>query len=638
MNEGPMNITEYNENPGDSILRLRGDSFTKDRCYINELPGELLARIFHYFHPVEDQLPVMSLVCREWRILLKHSAILWRSLKINPTRYRHWHFALVCSIFRVYGHHIQSLIWREQSPVYESVFSLIPRLKNLRYLRLPVLWTRAVVESLAPLTSMEQVQINGGYSLTDVDLIQIARYFPHLREVSLNACWQVTAEGVLDFLEMLPSLESVKLKINSGLSLNDIRSDRAMSEGARIVQHLAESDFSGLVTVLCLHFVPVEMEELWDWVKTFSNLKKLCISNCENLHGIRLLSSSLQKLYLYNLWNVVFISVEADSLRVTEIDYGLESMEHLELFSAKLRRIAVNGSDMLRTLNIRSERLAILELCYCEELEMSSLRQTLQNNRNIICLKIGCISQDSLTLDEFTVPSVQELCLLADFACETLHVRSPSLRLLHTESESDIITVTHIYIIANHLCKVALIGLPSLKTMTIQCVSVDSIELNLCSDDQLVLDSCVIQALTAVGFLRFFDCKLNLLSICTPLARTIVLYRCQMTDYVLQMGLTGCSNIAHLNLEKCRSLQQVAIQQCLLRYLNMFGCSQLQRLYLDCPELLALNLGECAESIRLFLKGIEEDLSELCYQKHVVIPKESIRWTHTFPPQVYTCN
>lgn len=168
-----MNVAMDDESWG--VVQLEGQTRRAERCYINELPGELIARIFQYFHPVEDQLSLLAFVCRKWRDVLKHTATLWRSLHINPTRYSYWHFSLVCSIFRVYGHHIQKLIWREQSPVYESVFSLIPRLRNLRYLRLPILWTRAVVESLAPLTNMEQVQINGGFSLTDDDLLQIAR-------------------------------------------------------------------------------------------------------------------------------------------------------------------------------------------------------------------------------------------------------------------------------------------------------------------------------------------------------------------------------------------------------------------------------------------------------------------------------
>jgi hypothetical protein len=65
--------------------------------------------------------------------------------------------------------------------------------------------------------------------------------------------------------------------------------------------------------------------------------------------------------------------------------------------------------------------------------------------------------------------------------------------------------------------------------------------MNLCSDDQLNLESCVIHAMNAIGFLRFFDCNVNLLCISTPLAKTIVLYRCQMTDYTLKMVLAGCA-------------------------------------------------------------------------------------------------
>lgn len=107
------------------------------------------------------------------------------------------------------------------------------------------------------------------------------RNFPRLKEISLNACWQLTTHGVLQLLEKLPYLQSVKFKINSGLLLNDIRSEYAMSEGLNIIQAVAESRFAELVTVLCIHYVPIEMDELWDLVKKFSRLKKLCISNCE---------------------------------------------------------------------------------------------------------------------------------------------------------------------------------------------------------------------------------------------------------------------------------------------------------------------------------------------------------------------
>ena len=76
-------------------------------------------------------------------------------------------------------------------------------------------------------------------------------------------------------------MESLKLKINSGLPLNDVRSERAMREGGRIVQMIADGPWAGLVSVLCLHFVPIEMDELWMVVKRMTCLKKLSVSNCE---------------------------------------------------------------------------------------------------------------------------------------------------------------------------------------------------------------------------------------------------------------------------------------------------------------------------------------------------------------------
>ncbi|ESO87696.1 hypothetical protein LOTGIDRAFT_234942 [Lottia gigantea] len=611
-----------------------GISYQASKCHILDLPDELLVRIFGYFLPVEDRLPSLGLVCRKWKRVLSYSGSLWRILYVNPTPNAHIHYSLISTILKLYGHHVHKLIWRDNSPVYESIFSLIQNLVNLKHLRLPILWNSCIVESLKGLKDLEAVQLNGGFSLVDSDLEKIAEYFPKLREVSLNACWGITSSGVVTLFRMLENLQNVNLKINSGLPLEDPRSEDSMREGARIVLALRYTIFASMIGVLCLHFVPIEMDELWDVVNKMTNLKKLSISNCENLHGIRLVSDSLQKVCLYNLWNVLFVSIDGTDLRNLTIDGGMESMEHLEIYAPKLRRAVVNGSNILRTVGIRSKKLSMLEMSNCEELELTSFRDLLKMNSTLMSLKLGCVSQDSLLLDELIIPNLQELCLLGDFSCEALHIRSPTLRLFHTESETDIITLNHVYITANHLCKVAMVGMPALKTMTVQCVSVDSIELNLCSDDQLLLDSCIIQALGSIGFLRLFDCKLNLLSVSTPLARTVVLYRCHVSDYVLQMALNGCPNISNLNLEKCKNIKQISIEAPPLKFLNMFGCRDIHRLDLDCPELIALNIGQCP-NVRLFIKGIEQELSDL---GGIVMPSESVRWSHDFPPQVYMCS
>ena len=165
--------------------------------------------------------------------------------------------------------------------MFEAVFALVSRLSCLRVLRLPVLWTRAVVESLAPLRHLQHVDIHGGFVVTDVELALIARQFCCLKSVTLHACWAVTEIGLRQFLHSLPLLETLKLKVNSNLPLNDERSERARNCGAAILVQMAVDVKAYLLTVLCLHFVPIETEQLSQAVKCFTRLKKLSVSNCE---------------------------------------------------------------------------------------------------------------------------------------------------------------------------------------------------------------------------------------------------------------------------------------------------------------------------------------------------------------------
>jgi hypothetical protein len=112
-----------------------------------------------------------------------------------------------------------------------------------------------------------------------------------------------------------------------------------------------------------------------------------------------------------------------------------------------------------------------------------------------------------------------------------------------------------------------------------------------------------------------------------------------MTDYVLQMALLGCPNIAHLNLEKCRNITHVAVEALPLRFLNLFGCRDVLRLELACPSLLALNLGQCRTDVRLYVGGVERELEDLIRQGlQIVLPADSIRWSHDYPPQLYLCS
>ncbi|XP_006821249.1 uncharacterized protein LOC102808468 [Saccoglossus kowalevskii] len=606
---------------------------------VERLPCELWAAIFSYFHPVDDKLPRLALVCRKWRLVLYKSSELWRHLNIIHTNYSSLQYRLINHIFNVYGYHIEHLVWSNGSRVYESSLHAISNLSNLKVIRLPILWNKSVIECLAPLKRLKVIYINGGFELQDSDLLLILAYFRDVRRITLHGCWGLTSQGVETFLNRLDPTTEVKLKLNTGLPLRDYRSDRAMLEGGALARSLADCDKDNFITVISFHFVPIELETLWSIVNSLPRLRKLSVSNCEGLYGIRLRSESLQKVYLLHLWSALFVSIHAPNLRSLKIDEGLESMEHLEIESKKLRDVYIDGSGILRTVHIKSNKLKNMEIFNCPLLDSRSLVQSLSECPTLCTLRIGDVGVDDMSLDESFCSGLQTMCLLEDYSSKTLRVRCRGLRAMTTQDECEIQTLNDVLIMAEKLKKISLVGVPNLRNLIIQCESLDKVELNVCSDNQVCLETCIIQAIHHVGFLRFFDCVVRTLILSTPSAGVVVLYRCQIGDYVLEMALNGCPNITHLNLERCSTLTKIRIPMAatLMRYINLFGCHNMLRVEIDCHELLAINLGDCP-SVRLYLNDVERNLAISSLNAlefpHIVLPDQMVRWNHQLTPQL----
>ncbi|XP_033637487.1 uncharacterized protein LOC117298368 [Asterias rubens] len=621
-----------------TLNHVEQDSNNNNLCYFEQLPVELTTRIFGFLHPIEDALPLLALVNRRWRKILLDTPKLWRSIHVRSEDYSSLQYTVVSIIFRVYGAHVRELTWRTGSRVYESIFCLIPKLVSLTTLRLPILWNKWVVDQLAPLSKLEDLQINGGFGLTDADLAQIADNFPELKRVVLNSCWAVTSKGVGSFLDTLPKLADCKLKINEGLPLCDMRSDFAMLQGSMMARSVGDAARASTLTVLSLNFVPVEMEDVWGVVNSLPRLRKLSISNCEGLHGVRLHSASLQKIYLLNLWSVLFVSISAPSLRYLRVDSGLESNEHLEVYAGKLRTLQVDGSGVLRTLTVHGGRLTTAEIRSCPLLDPRRFRSFFLENPFLTDLLLGCVCGDELVLDHIGCPSLERVCIQGDFACSGMLLRCPNLRVVQTAEEIELPALRQVIIVADHLLKVSLVGLPGLSNVMVQCDSIEHIEANMCSDDALCLRSFVVQANRHIGFLRLFDCSIGALMLSTARAHTVVLYRCQISDYALKMAISSCPNIFHLSIEKCDTLTRVSIpsQSSSLKYLNLFACKSLVQVSVDCHGIAAVNLGQCLKT-RFFARGLEYDLSLHPVAKYpkIVLPHQSLRWSHDRVPQLF---
>ncbi|XP_072164846.1 uncharacterized protein [Diadema setosum] len=611
-------------------------------CHFHRLPEELVARIFGFLHPINDGLPMYAGVCRKWRKVLQETSALWRELDIQPDDYGPRHYATLCTIFTVYGIHVQKLTWMPGTRVYESVFLLIPNLVSLTVLRLPIIWNRGVVDTFAPLTRLEELQINGAFELCDEDLIAAACNFPALRDVTLNACWLITYKGIEVFLEALPNLSRCKLKINAGLPISDIRSEQAMLRGNQLTRHLEEGARTEAITSLSLSFLALEMDELWAVVNALPRLKKLVVSNCERLHGVRIHSTSLQKIAFFNLWSALFVSITAPALRMLHLDDGLESNEHLEVFAAKLRVLEVDGGGVLRTINVQSNRLATLQLRNCDVLDSRSLYNLLAENSTIATLLVGNVAVTEMTIDSTSCPNLRMVCLMHGFSSHVLTIRCPTLQCLHTEDEMELMSLRQLIVAADHLKYLCLTGCPVLQNLLVQCESLDELEFNMCSDERVYLRSCVIQAARFIGRVRLFDCAIATMVYSAPKISILILYRCMIGDYTLKSMLNACPNIAHLSLEKCRTIKTVSIpeQASLLRYLNLFGCSQLQHVTVDSECVLALNVGQCT-GLSLVFQGKEMDLSDTKAglpdpgPTTFVLPHENVRWSHDATPHMF---
>ncbi|XP_041468560.1 uncharacterized protein LOC121418648 [Lytechinus variegatus] len=610
-------------------------------CHFHRLPEELLVRIFSFLHPVNDGLPLYAGVCRKWRKVLLEASTVWRELNIEPEDYRPKHYATLCTIFTVYGSHVQKLTWMPGTRVYESVFLLIPNLTSLTVLRLPIIWNRGVVDTFSPLTRLEELQINGAFELHDEDLISAACNFPALRDVTLNACWLITYKGIEVFLEALPNLTRCKLKINAGLPISDIRSEQAMLRGNQLTRHLEEGVRGAAITSLSLSFLALEMDELWAVVNALPRLKKLVVANCERLHGVRIHSSSLQKIVFFNLWSALFVSITAPSLRMLHLDDGLESNEHVEIFAGKLRVLEIDGAGVLKSINVQSNRLTTLQLRNCDVLDSRSLYNLLSENPTISTLLMGNVSTPELLLDSQRCPSVRIVCLLHGFSSDVLSIRCPTLQYLQTEDEMELLSLRQLIVAADQVKDICLTGCPVLHNILVQCESLDELEFNMCSDERVFLRSCVIQASRFVGKIRLFDCAIATIVLSSPCISILILYRCMIGDYTLKCMLNACPNITHLSLEKCRNTKVVSVPKDapLLRYLNLFGCSQLQHLSINSDCVMRVNLGQCSVS-RVLYQGKELDFAEekVAFENSsldVVLPHQNVRWSHDAEPLAF---
>ena len=119
------------------------------------LPGEVIAQILSYLHPIYEDLPRYCTICRRWQRIIQNTGLLWRHIHLQDDRDARQDFeddyaGILCLCFKRYGHLMQCIRAEDQT-FFTRVEArrLLTALPNLSRLDVPVLsWSRVFAQSL----------------------------------------------------------------------------------------------------------------------------------------------------------------------------------------------------------------------------------------------------------------------------------------------------------------------------------------------------------------------------------------------------------------------------------------------------------------------------------------------------------
>lgn len=276
----------------------------------SSLPDEICSLIFSYFHPLDDDLLKLALVCRRWRDIIYNTPLLWKNLEstnifntkplstslyTDPEEQRfsfEYDMAVkIVNILRRFGRFILKLKTkniREENLLKASIFSALGHLKSLKSINVDLPCEDRLFASLSKITSLEEFSVRGVQftpqerqitRISEDIVMKFADYFPNLTKVELCDCF-LSYETVAPALSKLKQLNEIKIKFRLEGGCNILGVDSAFIKAyrrvdvGRFLMSLAQSEFAKKVTIISLEDVFINGDDVKKFMKLFTALKK----------------------------------------------------------------------------------------------------------------------------------------------------------------------------------------------------------------------------------------------------------------------------------------------------------------------------------------------------------------------------
>ena len=536
--------------------------------------------MFRNFHPIYEDLLILTHVCKQWRrlISLNPDPSLWQRLDIANIRN-----CQPSSVFLLRFHAVLTRFGRF--------------VKFFRVRKCNDLFTDALLQHIGGLSSLQY------FELSDVAwsrrLLRYFTCFKSLTTIILEASGLVDDERLteedLDFLaDKFPHLTTL------GLCYSTVKADTL-----RAVKDLVSSRCGKDITQLRLERSRMDSSDINDVIKELPSLRKMSYGN-DQIYGLPsfqdlvLHSKSLEEMELYQIGDFAEFHFSLPGVRKLSMN-SCTSLSKVAVWVPSLRVLDLSQCSELRSLKkISAGSLRKFKIRKCNLLSLAELLSFLVRNPDVKSLELE-VPWVSLRLDQHSSPSLEALSVYGnrDFLT-AINVRCPKLQSLQFQRAAFRPTaLKSLAVLADALKDLSLLNVPHLRQVNLDVEQVCHLKIDFDRRGSQIKPG----EFTKLKFrtsgtkidelvLQNFNLESLVISNCT--VQCLTLENCNL-DHLLNKLLSRCGQVQVLTLRRCYGPCQLAICSKYLKEVHIDCCSPLlmEHINLCCPSVELLNVTGC---------------------------------------------
>ena len=535
------------------------------------LPSELWLAIFKKFHPLYDDLFVLTLVCKKWRNLISTNPdpSLWENLNITNFRNCSYDTAVLFrfkNVLKKFGRLVKYIRLQKCHELFSDVLDAYAgTLSSLHTLEISgMVWAKRILKELICHKSLKSILLESAFVKEGIfavsDLRHLVESFPNMKTLSLHYS-VVTPDTVA------------------------------------VIKDLSCSRYGRHITCLLLERARIEASDIKEVVRKLQGLMRFSYGN-DQIHGL----PSVRALHL-------------NSSSLVEVDlFQIGDFAQFHFVLPNLKKLTLSGCTSVNVLNVEASTLRILHLLLCVEIRTlrkvsaSSLRElklrrcnalhpgefigVLVRNPDIKSLELE-VYWASLRLDQHSSPSLEKLTVFdSGEHLTSVDIRCPKLQQLHIKKAMTRPTILKVVSVSCEDVKnIVLHDVPYLRKVNIEVSTISHLEVNFDRRPDHVKPAQFTKfnfraSSARIGCLTLKRCNLQSLTLSRCNVSHVTLEYCNL-DCPVNDAIQHCGSVEVLTIKKCYGPCQLNLNSIHLREVYIVSCTALlmDHINLSCPSL-----------------------------------------------------